>query len=362
MVSLTDPQSSAGATVRAPLEPTSFAALCPWLAAEIGAERVEIANAALLAGGAVQQNWRLDVAATGGPRDGTHAWVLRTDAAASLDVSLDRLSEFRCIEAAHRAGVMVAEPIAASADVGLIGRPFAIQALVAGNAQARRIVRDPDLASFGDALAGEIGRQLALIHAVRPAPGVLTFLPVPIANPSRRSVAEMRKGLDGASEARPAIEYILSWLDANAPDPRVLTLVHGDFRTGNYMVDRGRLTAVLDWEFCHWGDPREDLGWFIARCWRFGNDDKVAGGIARLASLLEGYNAIAEAKVTAPELAYFEVLAAARWAVISLLQGDRFVKDGERSLELALTGLMPPEMEWDALDIIDRLATRGRVT
>ena len=31
-------------------------------------------------------------------------------------------------------------------------------------------------------------------------------------------------------------------------------------------------------------------------------------------------------------------------------------------LELALTGLMPPEMEWDALDIIDRLAARGRVT
>ena len=54
--------------------------------------------------------------------------------------------------------------------------------------------------------------------------------------------------------------------------------------------------------------------------------------------------------------------AAARWAAISLLQGDRFIQGGERSLELALTGLMPPEMEWDALDIIDRLAAKGRVT
>ncbi|MEZ5857032.1 MAG: phosphotransferase family protein [Hyphomicrobiaceae bacterium] len=359
---MSKPNVAASTPARAPLDKAAFVQLQPWLARELGADRVEVVDAVLLAGGAVQQNWRLDVQVTGGPRSGQHAWVLRTDAAASLDVSLDRLSEFRCIEVAHAAGVKVAEPIAASADEALIGRPFAIQALVSGTAQGRRIVRDPGLATFGEALAGEIGRELALIHAVTPRAGVLNFLPVPVTNPSRRQVAEMRKGLDGASERRPALEYVLAWLDANAPEPAGITLVHGDFRTGNYMVDHGRLTAVLDWEFCHWGDPREDIGWFIARCWRFGNDDKVAGGIAKLASLLDGYNANAAVKVSAAELAYFEVLAAARWAAISLLQGDRFIKSGERSLELALTGLMPPEMEWDALDIIDRLAARGRVT
>jgi aminoglycoside phosphotransferase (APT) family kinase protein len=359
---MAEAKDGTGTTARTALQTDSFAALGAWLANEIGAERVTVVEAALLAGGAVQQNWRLDVEVIGGTRDGKHAWVLRTDAAASLDVSLDRLSEFLCIEAAHRAGVKVAEPIASSADAGLIGRPFAVQAMVAGTAQGRRIVRDPKLPDFGDSLAREIGRELARIHSVRPKGGVLPFLPVPVTNPSRREVAQMRKGLDSASEPRPALEYVLSWLDQNAPEPAAITLVHGDFRTGNYMVDGWRLTAVLDWEFCHWGDPREDLGWFIARCWRFGNDDKVAGGIAKLASLLEGYNEVADVKVAASELAYFEVLAAARWAAISLLQGDRFIKGGERSLELALTGLMPPEMEWDALDIIDRLAAKGRVT
>ena len=346
----------------APLTAASFKALEPWLAAELGSDRVSVTGAALLPGGAVQQNWRLDVEVAGGAQSGQHAWVLRTDAAAGLDVSLDRLSEFRCIEAAHKAGVRVAKPIAASADTSLLGRSFAIQVLVAGTAQGRRIVRDPALPEFGEALARELGQELARIHSVRPTANVLSFLPVPMHNPARRQVAEMRKALDSASEPRPALEYVLAWLDQNAPEPPQVTLVHGDFRTGNYMVDEGRLTAVLDWEFCHWGDPREDLGWFIARCWRFGSDDKVAGGIAKLASLLDGYNAMAEVKVAAPELAYFEVLAAARWAAISLLQGDRFIRGGERSLELALTGLMPPEMEWDALDIIDRLAARGRVT
>lgn len=220
-------------------------------------------------------------------------------------------------------------------------------------------MRDPDLAQFGDSLARELGAELARIHAIRPARDVLPFLPVPIGNPSRHAVADMRKALDGASEPRPALEYILGWLDRNAPEPKALVLAHGDFRTGNYMVDGGRLTAILDWEFCHWGDPREDIGWFIARCWRFGNDDKVAGGIARFASLLEGYNAGTADKVTAPEVQYFEVLAAAKWATIALVQGDRFVRGGERSIELALTGLMPPEMEFDAIEIIDKLE-KGR--
>lgn len=336
-------------------EPGASARLAGWLAGEIGASSVGITQAGLLTGGAVQQNWRLDVAVEGGPRAGRHVWVLRTDAAASLTLSLDRLAEFRCIAEAYKAGVKVAEPIAVTDDASLIGAPFAIQAFVSGNAQGRRIVRDPALATFGDSLAEELGRQLARIHSVRPAAGVLSFLPVPIANPARRVVAELRTALDGASAPRPALELILAWLDRNAPEPKAVTLVHGDFRTGNYMVDAGALTAVLDWEFAHWGDPREDLGWFIARCWRFGNDEKVAGGIARFASLLAGYNELAEHKVSAAEVQYFEVQAAARWAAISLLQGDRFIRGGERSLELALTGLMPPEMELDALDIIEKI-------
>lgn len=330
-------------------------AVAAWLAAELRATRVRIDNAVLLTGGAVQQNWRIDVTVDGGARNGAHVWVLRTDAAARLNVSLDRVAEYRCIATAHERGVKVAEPIAVCEDPTLIGASFAIQTFVSGTAQGRRIVRDPELPTFGDALAQEIGREMARIHAIRPAPGVLPALPVPLGNPSTRVVATLRASLDSASAPRPALEFILNWLETHAPEPRTLTLVHGDFRTGNYMVDAGRLTAILDWEFCHWGDPREDIGWFIARCWRFGNDDKVAGGIARFASLLAGYNEIAEAKVAASEIQYFEVMAAARWATIALLQGDRFVKGGERSLELALTGLMPPEMELDALDIIERI-------
>ena len=333
------------------LDPANLDPLQRWLASVVEASRVEITRADLLSGGAVQENWRIHAAIDGGPRAGTHALVLRTDAVARLPMSLDRPREFACIKAAHAVGVLVAE----CADKSVIGAPFTVQRLLSGTAQARRIIRDPDLAEFGPALAREIGNQLARIHAIRPPNDALAFLPLPEPDAVGSAVAEMRRALDKASEPRPALEYVLAWLLSHKPAPRPTSLVHGDFRTGNYLIENGQLTGILDWEFCHWGDPREDLGWFCARCWRFGNDALAAGGIATRADLLEGYNAASDAPITESELAFWEILGAARWAVIALLQGQRFLTGGERSLELALTGLMPAEMEFDALEAIAAL-------
>ena len=47
---------------------------------------------ARLSGGAIQQNWALDVECNGAQ----HAWVLRTDNAATLPESLTRAQEFAC--------------------------------------------------------------------------------------------------------------------------------------------------------------------------------------------------------------------------------------------------------------------------
>ena len=340
------------ATALRTLDPGNLDPLARWLANAVGARGVEIARAERLSGGAVQENWRIDVVIDGGSRSGAHSLVLRTDAVARLPMSLDRPREFACIRAAHEAGVMVAEPIAECGDRAVIGAPFAVQRLIRGMAQGRRIVRDPNIARHGPDLARQLGEQLALIHSIRPPRDALAFLAPPEPDAVSAAIAEMRRALDKASVARPALEYVLVWLLANRPAPRPTVLVHGDYRTGNYMVEHSRLSGILDWEFCHWGDPREDLGWFCARCWRFGNDALAAGGIAKREDLLAGYNAGSEAPITAAELAYWEILGAARWAVIALLQGQRFLTGGERSLELALTGLMPAEMELDALDAI----------
>jgi aminoglycoside phosphotransferase (APT) family kinase protein len=135
--------------------------------------------------------------------------------------------------------------------------------------------------------------------------------------------------------------------------------VHGDYRSGNYLVSGGELAAVLDWEFAHWGDPLEDVGWLLARCWRFGNDELEAGGVGSRQAFLKAYNRLAARPADEALVPYWEIMAAAKWAAIAVLQGDRFRKDEEPSIELALTGLMPPEMELDALDGIATLVATG---
>ena len=50
------------------------------------------------------------------------------------------------------------------------------------------------------------------------------------------------------------------------PEAERISIVHGDLRFGNLLHDEGRLTALLDWEMVHLGDPVEDLGWVYRRC------------------------------------------------------------------------------------------------
>jgi aminoglycoside phosphotransferase (APT) family kinase protein len=117
------------------------------------------------------------------------------------------------------------------------------------------------------------------------------------------------------------------------------------------MVDENGLTAILDWEFSAWGDPMSDLGWFCAKCWRFGRNDLEAGGIAVREPFYRGYEAESGRRVDPDRVAYWERMAHIRWAAIALQQGDRMTAGGEVSLELGLTGrLYPPELELAVLD------------
>jgi len=332
------------------LDPENLNALETWLADQINAGELKLGPAKLLSGGAISENWRLGAEVKDGPRAGKHNWVLRTDAPSGVALSHQKNQEYVCLEAAYQTGVAVPEPIAQSADKGLIGAPFMITGFASGIAQARKIVRDPEISNFGEALAERLGAELARIHMIRPPRPKFEFLGPPPDSPALAQVETMRYHLDNdISQAHPALEYVLAWLASNAPETDAIVLCHSDYRTGNYMVDQGELTAILDWEFAHWGDRHEDIGWFCARCWRFGADQREAGGIAGREAFYRGYDAVSEKPIEANIVPYWEILAAARWANVALMQGERHASSKEESLELILTGLMAPEMEFDAL-------------
>ncbi len=59
----------------------------------------------------------------------------------------------------------------------------------------------------------------------------------------------------------PLAEWGIRWLKRHNPVAPRVTIVHGDYRTGNFLEQGGRITAILDWELVHLGDPHEDLAW-----------------------------------------------------------------------------------------------------
>ena len=318
------------------------------------ARAVRIVEAMALTDGAIQENWRLEIDFDGGALPGRQDLVLRTDAPTKVAASLSRPEEFAVLRAVWRAGVTVPEPLWLCTDRQILGQPFYLMRHIGGVALGHKVVADTSLGGDREALAGRLGEELAKIHRITPPEPGLGFLDRPAPDPARHAIKSYRTYLDRLGRPHPGLEWGLRWCEAHAPAAGEVVLAHQDFRSGNYLVDDRGLTAVLDWEFAGWGDPISDLGWFCAKCWRYSRPDLEAGGIAAREPFYRGYERASGRKVDSEAVAYWEIMAHLRWAVIALQQGARTINGGEESLELALTSrVYPAELE---LEILRRTA------
>ncbi|HTT81223.1 MAG TPA: phosphotransferase family protein, partial [Stellaceae bacterium] len=336
------------------MPPFDRGALARFLADAGGADRVEIGEPALLPGGAINENWGFPAQFAGGPLDGAHDLVLRTDAPTGIASSLGRIEEFAVVRAAQAAGVTVPEPLWACADPAVIGKPFFVMRRIAGSAQGRIITSDPVLEPALPDIARQLGRELARLQTICPPRADLGFLPM--IDPDEH-IASFRAYLDRHPQPRPVLEWAIRWLEQHIPEPLPPVLCHRDFRTGNYMLVIGpggaELTGILDWEFASWGDPDEDIGWLCCKGWRFARLDRELGGIADRAPFYEAYERAAGRRPDPRRVFFWEVLANVRWAVIALQQSDRYLVGGARDLSTAIIGRRAGECELELLLLLD---------
>lgn len=74
---------------------------------------------------------------------------------------------------------------------------------------------------------------------------------------------------DGEAVVEPLVRSAIRWLRRNPPAAAAKpAIVHGDYRSGNFLCTLdGNISAFLDWEMCHIGDPLEDIAWAIDPFW-----------------------------------------------------------------------------------------------
>lgn len=323
---------------------------------QTGARSARVIEFDKLSGGAIQDNFGLTLELEGGNRQGRQEFVVRQDAPSGVAESLSRPEEFRVLQAAFDAGVTAPEPLWLCDDAQVSGRIFYVMTRASGTASPRKLVKGDLTDDQRRHLVRRLGAELARLHTVRPPMDSLAFLEMPAGNnPALSRVELYRRYLAEIGEPHPVLEWALNWLEDHAPEPGPTVLCHCDFRTGNYMVDGDELTAVLDWEFAAWSDPCEDLGWLCCRSWRFGGDNREVGGVGDKHDLLDSYREVSGADIDPAAVSYWEVMALVRWAMIALQQARRHMSGEQRSLELALTGRMVAQMEYDLLNQIPEL-------
>jgi aminoglycoside phosphotransferase (APT) family kinase protein len=241
-----------------------------WLASWQPGLDLAITEPVLLGGGSSKQNWAFDATWAGVQRQ----LILRQDAERGV-VSTSLAVEAELMDALVGTGVPVPAVLGADTTGAVFGIPSIVVSRLPGRAD-RAVLRDADPFELGAegrlALAHQLADLLADVHAVDAA--TLTgVLPDPGPDPAGHEVAHWTEQL-AHERARghgtaAVLDDTLAWLGTHLPSPPPhQVLVHGDFRPANVLVEAGAVTALLDWELAHLGDPFDDLGWYTGAIYR----------------------------------------------------------------------------------------------
>jgi aminoglycoside phosphotransferase (APT) family kinase protein len=307
-----------------------------------------------LAGGASMETWALDLGL--GPEGQARTpLVLRRDMGANMNpLALTRVQEFRLIERARATGVRCPQPRFHSGERE--GRQWFLMERCPGESVGRRVVRAPELAAARDGLAYTMGAQLARIHRL-PVDASLDFLPRPATgqSPAAWALEGTRATLHGLRRDNPVWAYALRWLTHHAPeDDGVRAVLHGDYRIGNLLVTPEGLSAIIDWEFAHIGDPHEDLAWPTLRDWRFEQDGLPVGGVGSLERFLAGYRDEGCPPVDLGRMRWWALLGNLRWSITCHVQAERHLSGRDRSVEFASLGRKSAEIDWEIVNLLDQ--------
>lgn len=306
---------------------------------------ITIANLQRLPGGASKEQFVFDLTwRPDGEKIATRRLMIRMDPSESV-VETHRLREYQILRAMW-GEVPVPQALWIDQNGDNLGHPALIAGFIEGD------VKPPAEPGAGQKISGvgmyfnpklraALGHQfvdiLANIHRVDWRDKELSTLDIPPSDSTQANATAIglweRAWNEDTLSAHPVMEHALIWLKENMPSVETPVIVHGDYRSGNFMFsDQLVINAIFDWELAYLGDYHDDLAWASLKIFG-GNDENgnfLASSLMSPEDFLARYELSSGRKVDAKKLFYYRVFSYYKMSVITAATSLR-VAHGRRT-------------------------------
>ena len=313
----------------------------------------DILDAKWLSGGAskIQMSFKLDWHQPGVGRT-TTPMVIRMEPAESI-VETSRLREFQIIQAV--AEVLPVPPVYW---IDEDGKHFPYPAIIYGFAEG---VANPSGVvsnvtglgiNYGPGLRKVLSTQfiehLAKLHTWDWSKADLSSFDVPTPGTGAINIHLNwweRVWEEDSNRDIPLMRVAAGWLRDNMPETNQISLIHGDYRSGNFLFTEHdqRISCWLDWELGHLGDPHEDVAHLLSPHLAHRSEDgttQLACGLMPASALCEAYEKASGIPLNPKTIDYYQIFHAYRAAVIVIASGYRPARNGKTHQDLLLTWIM----------------------
>ncbi len=291
------------------------------------AEQIEIEEISPIPGGFSRETFRFDARVRWTDREELLPFILRKDPPAqSAILHTSRAVEHDLIEAVRfHTTVPVSRSYGYEMDPTVFGEPAMVLARVHGSGTTSDLFNGgPDEDQVDDVIR-HLCEVLVELHSTDisklDAGGALSDprgVGIDVSSWDRY----MESTFDYYINAYPGLAFdpgFLILLDSfltlrrRKPRPLPLSLIHGDFNPANFLYERGRVTALIDWENSRVGDPREDLGWMTTM--DILSNTSIMSHPRDEGGFLAYYNKLTGLDITDDEVDYFNLFGTANIAV-----------------------------------------------
>ncbi|MDT0509854.1 phosphotransferase family protein [Novosphingobium sp. MMS21-SN21R] len=286
-------------------------------------------------GGSSQETFRFHATWMQGEAQVDRRLILRRDATAGLVVA-ERDLEYNVYRALAGQGLPIPGVYFLELDPRWLERPFFIMDMCPGKPGSPFVPTDPydgHSEAIGEQYWSILGRLAAIDHR---AVGLETLRNGLATGGWWALELDRWESLLDENEAlaEPAVRGAMRWLRRNPPpEPAKPAIVHGDYRSGNFLfTNDGTISAILDWEMCHIGDPLEDVTWGLDPFWPITRHYPLEPGLA-LWEQASGQRAHPAA------LDWWRLFSAVKACVIWTTAASGFASGKNREMTMALSGI-----------------------